>query len=274
MKKFNITTALILAPILTLALVLTTPSIFAADLPSGDEIAHNINARDEGLSVSRNVVMEMTNKRGKQRIRETRGFRKYFGDEKRTAIYYLSPKNVKDTAFMTYDYADASRDDDQWLYLPAMRKVRRISASDRGDYFLGTDFTYEDIKQETRVSIEDYSRQTIGEAIIDGHRTIIVESTPVNKIIAKELGYNKVKQWVDAKIWMVRKAEFTSLRNKPLKTIYTKEIKQVQGIWTAHLLEVENHKTGHTTKFSFSEVDYQTPISDDLFTERALRRGL
>jgi len=259
--------------ITVIALAMVAPSLFAAELPSGDEVANNINARDEGVSVVRTLTMEMTDKRGKQRIRVTRGFRKYFGDEKRTAIYYLSPKNVKDTAFMTYDYADESMDDDQWLYLPAMRKVRRISASDRGDYFLGTDFTYEDIKKESKVSIADYTRKTIGEAVIDGHRTFIVESTPIDKSTAKELGYSKVKQWVDAKIWIVRKAEFTNLRNKPLKTIYTTEIKQVQGIWTAHLLKVENHKTRHTTKFIFSDVDYQTKISDDLFTERALRRG-
>jgi len=257
-----------------IALAMVTPSLFAAELPSGDEIAHNINARDEGVSLVRTLTMEMTDKRGKQRIRKTRGFRKYFGDEKRTAIYYLSPKNVKDTAFMIYDYADTTIDDDQWLYLPAMRKVRRISASDRGDYFLGTDFTYEDIKQESKVSIADYTRKTIGEEMIDGHQTYIVESTPIDKVTAKELGYSKVKQWVDADIWIVRKAEFTSLRNKPLKTVYTREIKQVQGIWTARRLEAENHKTGHATKFIFSDVDYQTKISDDLFTERALRRGL
>ncbi len=255
-------------------LALATSSLFAAELPSGDEIANHINARDEGQSVIRTLTMEMTNKRGKQRVRKTRGFRKYFGDEKRTAIYYLSPKNVKDTAFMIYDYADSAIDDDQWLYLPAMRKVRRISASDRGDYFLGTDFTYEDIKQESKVSIADYTRKTIGEAVIDGHQTFIVQSTPVDKKTAKELGYSKVKQWVDAEIWIVRKAEFSGLRNRPLKTIFTKLIKQVQGIWTAHLIEAENHKTGHSTKFIFSDIDYQTEISNDLFTERALRRGL
>ncbi|VAW89601.1 hypothetical protein MNBD_GAMMA17-399 [hydrothermal vent metagenome] len=261
-----------LLPLLVASVAL--PAVTFAQLPSGDEIANHINARDEGQSVTRTLIMEMTDKRGKQRIRKTRGFRKYYGDEKRTVIYYRSPKNVKDTAFMIYDYADSTIDDDQWLYLPAMRKVRRISASDRGDYFLGTDFTYEDIKQESKVSIEDYTRKTIGEEMIDGHQTFIVESTPIDKATAKELGYNKVKQWVDAEIWIVRKAEFTGLRNRPLKTIYTKAIKQVQGIWSAHLIEAENHKTRHTTKFIFSDIDYQTEISDDLFTERALRRGL
>ncbi|PCI14555.1 MAG: hypothetical protein COB71_02380 [Thiotrichales bacterium] len=266
MQRFNIISLLVLT--------MASPYLYAATLPSGDEIANNINARDEGQSVIRTLTMEMTDKRGKQRVRKTRGFRKYFGDEKRTAIYYLSPKNVKDTAFMIYDYADTTIDDDQWLYLPAMRKVRRISAADRGDYFLGTDFTYEDIKLESKISITDYSRKTIGEEMIHGHQTYIVESIPIDKETAKELGYSKVKQWVDAEIWIVRKAEFTNLRNRPLKTIYTREIKQVQGIWSAHLIEAENHKTRHTTKFIFSDIDYQTEVNDDLFTERALRRGL
>ena len=248
--------------------------VMANTLPSGDEIARHINARDEGIAVSRNVLMEMTDKRGKTRQRDTRGFRKYYGDEKRTVIFYLSPKNVKDTAFLTYDYPDANRDDDQWLYIPAARKVRRISAADRGDYFLGTDFTFEDIKLESKVGIEDYHRKTVREEMLDNKRTFVVEATAVSNEVAKELGYSKVIQWVDPEIWMVRKAKFFDLRGKLLKTIHTKEIKQVQGIWTAHLLKVENHKTKHQTRFVFSDVQYDNGVSDDLFTERALRRGL
>jgi len=81
----------------------------------------------------------------------------------------------------------------------------------------------------------------------------------------KELGYSKVKQWVDAEIWMVRKAEFDSLRGKPLKTTYTRGIKQEQGIWAAHLLEAENHMTRHTTKFVFSNIDHQSEIEKSPF---------
>ena len=132
----------------------------AEALPAGDEIARRINARNEGEVVSRHVTMAMTDRGGTERVRETKGFRKYFGKEKRVVIFYLSPANIKDTAFLTYDYPEADRDDDQWLYIPAARKVRRISASDRGDYFLGTDFTYEDIRKETKVGIEDYSWKT------------------------------------------------------------------------------------------------------------------
>jgi len=258
-----------------LATVLVAP-IFAAaaELPDGDEIASRVNARDEGVAVARSLTMQMTDRRGKTRTRKTRGFRKYYGDEKRTVIFYLEPSNVKDTAFLTWDYPDIDKDDDQWLYLPAMRKVRRISASDRGDYFLGTDLTYEDIKLETRISIDDYKRRTIGEDKVDGHHCYLLESIPVDDETARELGYGKVEQCVDDKIWMVRRARFWDTRGKPLKTAYFRDIRQVQGIWTQHRIEVENHKTGHRTLFLFSDVDYRQGVSDTLFTQRALRRGL
>jgi hypothetical protein len=130
MKHANTVTTT--ATLITLSLFVFTgiPSAAAAEgsRPEGIEIAKRINARDEGEAVSRKLTMEMVDRRGKKRVRETRGYRKYFGTEKRTVIFYLQPKNVKGIGFMTYDYPDANRDDDQWLYLPAMRKVRRISA--------------------------------------------------------------------------------------------------------------------------------------------------
>jgi len=259
---------------LMLAIASVANTLHATDWPTGDEIARHINARDEGEAVSRNLTMLMIDRGGKERVRETRGLRKYYGDEKRSVIFYLQPKNVKDTAFLTYDYPKAAVDDDQWLYLPAMRKVRRISASDRGDYFLGTDFTYEDIKLESKVSIEDYTRKTIGEDEVDGRHCYVVEALPVDDETAKELGYGRVEQCVDDKIWMVRRSRIWDTRGKLLKTIDTKDIRQVQGIWTQHRLEVENHKTGHRTVFTFSEIDYAKGVSDGVFTQKSIRRGL
>lgn len=245
-----------------------------AELPSADEIAQKINARNEGVSVSRNLKMEMKDHRGKVRIRETRAFRKYFGDEKRTAIFYLTPKNIKGTAFLTHDFADKGVDDNQWLYLPALRKVRRISAADRGDYFLGTDFSYEDIKLETRVSISDYTRQTTGESEVDGVHCYVVAEKTVDAETAEELGHSRRENCVDDNIWIVRESKLWDLQNKLLKTIYFKDISKVEGIWTAHQIVVENHKTKHHTTFTFSDVEYDKSVNDSTFTQGALRRGL
>lgn len=244
------------------------------ELLSGDEIARRINARDDGISVVRDMTMELLDKRGKKRTRKTRSFRKYFETEKRIAIFFQKPRNVRDTAFLTFDYLDDGEEDAQWLYLPALRRVRRISGSDRGDYFMGTDFTYDDIRQDTKVSESDYQRTTLGLGEVDGRPCYIVEGIPSSEDVAEQLGYSRTLSCVDTEIFMVLKSEIWDLQGKALKTIYTRDIRQVQGIWTAHLLEAENHKTGHRTTFVISEVDYQSDLSDDIFTRSALKRGL
>lgn len=255
----------------------TAPGTAAANdqiLPSGDEIAERINARNDGNSVARSMIMELLDKRGKKRTRKTRSFRKYFETEKRIAIFFEKPKNVRDTAFLTFDYLEDAEEDAQWLYLPALRRVRRISGSDRGDYFMGTDFTYDDIRQDTKVSRSDYNRTTLGMGEVDGRACYIMEGIPASEDIAEQLGYSRTLSCVDAEIWMVLKSEIWDLQGKKLKTIYTRDIREVQGIWTAHLLEAENHKTGHKTTFIMSDVDYLAELSDDLFTRSALKRGL
>lgn len=271
-------TRLILPGLSLAGLLLAVSAIaFAAqgtgELPSGDEVARQINARDDGAAVSRKIVMELTEKGGKSRVRVTRSFRRDFGDERRLVIFYDEPRNLEGTAFLTYDYPQAGVDDDQWLYLPALRKTRRVSGAERGDYFMGTDFSYDDMKQETRVSLDEYNRKTLGMEEFDGHQVYKVESLPVSETVAEELGYGKVVSWVDPEIWMARKTEFYDTRGKLLKTLYFREIEQVDGIWTPHSLEVENHQSGHRTLFTVSDVDYNSEVSDRLFRREALGRG-
>ncbi|MEH6472758.1 MAG: outer membrane lipoprotein-sorting protein, partial [Halopseudomonas sp.] len=156
-----------------------------AALPSATYVVANINAVDEGEHVIRKLDMTLTDKRGKVRQRDTVAYRKYFGDEKRSVLFYQQPSNVKGTGFLTYDYADNAKDDDQWLYLPALRKVRRISASDRGDYFLGTDLTYEDMKLEGKLQPADWAYRVLTEVTRDGAALLQVEGVPHTKAIAK-----------------------------------------------------------------------------------------
>ena len=245
----------------------------ATDVPTGDALIAQLNARDDGEQVTRRLKMELIDRRGISRVRETLGYRRYYGDEKRTVLFYQSPTNVKGTGFLTYDYPSAETDDDQWLYLPALRKVRRISASDRGDYFLGTDFTYEDIKKETRIAIEDYTFTTLSSGEVDGHFTYLVEGIPVDNETAKELGYGRVQWHIDPAIGMSRKTEMWDVNGNQLKTLRNEVIENIQGIWTALKLTAVNHKTKHATIFTFSDVDYHAPFDDAIFEQRTLRRG-
>ena len=235
------------------------------------EVIDSVNNRDDGGSVTRNLKMVLTDKRGKERVQETFSYRKYYGEDKKSVIFYKKPKRLKGTGFLTYD--NAVSDDEQWLYLPALRKVRRVSASDRGDWFLGTDFSYEDIKKETKVSKEDYDFKILGEENVDGHEVYKMESVAKSAEIAKELGYSKLISWIDKKIFVNRKAEFYDERGELLKRLHNHDITQVDGIWTIHHMEMTNEQNGHVSHFYFSDIDYKTDLSDSLFTQQSLKRG-
>lgn len=259
--------------IFTIPLALISFS-FQPSLLSPDEIMKHVNSRDEGNHVIQNFNMELVDRNNKKQLRETKIYRKDIKDDRKTIIVFTNPANVKGTAFMSYDYKPVSKEDDQWLYLPALRKTRRISAANRGDYFLGTDFTYEDIKLGSKMSESDYKRATLREEVVDGKKCLLVESIPVNEKVAKELGYSKVHQWIDPEIWFIRKSQYWDIAGNLVKTTTATDIRKIDGIWTLHNLVAENHKTGHKTFISFSKVDYKTVVSDDLFSEESLLRGV
>jgi len=256
-------------------LVFASPGSDAEDaLPPAEAIVQNVNDRDDGETLSRTIAFQLTDKRGKTREQQTKSFRRNYDGEKRSVIFYTDPKNVEGTAFLTYDYHDPNQEDVQWLYLPAMRKVRRISSANHGDYFLGTDFTYYDIKHESDLAVEDFSWTTLRQENENGADCFVIEAVPRTPKIADELGYSRVHYWIEQSNWMQRKAEFWDIGGNPLKTIQFNDVREVDGIWTAHELVANNHKTGHSTVLKMSDIDYESGVDDDLFTERALKRGL
>ena len=155
-----------------------------------------------------------------------------------------------------------------------MRKIRRISSKDRGDYFLGTDFTYEDIKKEGKISIDEYEFSMEGKDVVDGKMVVKITAVCKTETIAEEVGHSKVIMWIDPEINIVRKSLFFDINGNRLKTIYVSDIRKVDGKWTRHLLRAENHKTGHQSIFRFDEVDYKSNIPDRVFLKSSLRRGL
>lgn len=240
---------------------------------SADQIVSFINAVDEGGQVSRTMTMNLVDRQGKVRSRTAVNYRKHYPDEMRTALFFLEPANIRDTGFLIWDYNEYGREDDQWLYLPAMRKVRRISASNRGDYFLGTDFTYEDMKLDGKLEPLDYDFSLLGTDKIGETDCYKIQARPKDDDIAEELGYSRSVICVDPTNWIILRTEFWDLKGNLLKTLTVDDIRQVDGIWTRHQLRVANHQTGHKTEFLLSDVDYLTPVEDNWFTKMALARG-
>jgi len=175
-----------------------------ARLPAGDEIARRVNERDDGHQVSRAMAMELVEKDGSSRTRLTRSFRRDFGDERRSVLFFEDPPNLKGTALLSFDYAQRNRQDDQWLYLPALRRSRRIATSERGRAFLGTDFSFEDMRKETRLSLDDYRWRTAGSEEVEGRRCWVLEGIPVDDATARQLGYGRLRVDIDAEIFLPR----------------------------------------------------------------------
>jgi outer membrane lipoprotein-sorting protein len=242
--------------------------------PGGISIVKKVNERFEGEQLTQQVNITMIDKRGKKQERSLVWYRRDYTDQRKSIFFYKSPANVKGTSFLTYDYNMTDKDDDQWLYLPALRKTRRISAANRGDYFLGTDLTYEDVKLTSKIGEQDYNFTIKEEISKSGIDYIIIEGIPKTEKIARELGYGKVVYSIDKEINMPRMIQYWDISGNELKVIQFSEIRRVQDIWTAHRINAENFKTDHKTIIHFQEADYQTIVSDEMFTETTMTRGL
>ncbi len=112
---------------------------------SGREIMEKVNARDEGDRSKGEMEMILIDKKGKKRIRKLKTFGRKNGKDNLSLMFFLSPADVKNTGFLTYDYNESGKDDDQWLYLPALRKTKRIVAGDKSGSFMGSDLNYSDM---------------------------------------------------------------------------------------------------------------------------------
>lgn len=255
------------------ALVFSVPT-WARENAEGRALGERITARAEAENVDQTISMTLTDRRGRTKQRTASMLKIVVKDQRRTIIAFSKPASVKNTAFMTHDFNATDKSDLQWLYLPALKRSRRISASDRGDYFLGTDFTYEDIKDSTKFSLSDYQFEKNGTEEIDGVVYSILNLTPVSEDIAKELGYSKVRVAVDEPNAMPVRAEYWDIAGNQLKTINLDDRLELEGFWTAKTVTAKNHKTGHTTVFKLSDINFHAKLQLATFTERKLRAGL
>jgi len=243
----------------------------AADNPTGLEIMQAVDNREDGDTLQQNIHQILIDRNDNKRERHMISFRKDYGKDKKSIVFFAKPANIRDTALLTFDYDDPNTDDDQWLYLPALKKVRRISASDRGDYFMGTDFTFEDMKQTPE--LQDYHWKLLGSEKINGFDCWKVEGTPVSNDIARELGYSRLLQWVRKDNDFTIQAYYWDQAGRELKHLNITELKKISGIWSSIRIEMVNIQSNHKTRLEFSQQVYNTNMKNRLFTQRTLKRS-
>jgi len=232
---------------------------------TGTEIMTKVHDRENGKSSIVESTMILINDKGQTKQRVVRAVRKEYGDLSKSMIRFLSPADVKGTGFLIWENAD--RDDDQFLYLPALKQdPRRIASSEKSSRFMGTEFTYEDLENR-KVDKDDH--KLLREEKLDGKQVYVVESIPKK---GSDSQYKKLVSWVRPDIWIPVKIEFYDNRGVLLKVLTVKKFEQIQGIWTTMDSVMDNVQDKKKTQLTLGKVQYNTDIPDEYFTERYLKR--
>lgn len=245
-----------------------------ADPGRAMDIAEAIAAREEGAAARRTIDMTLNDKRGRSEQRVAIVHKQSDEDRRATRITFLEPKKSRDVAFLSHDKRAPGSADERWMFLPAARKVRRIPASQRGNSFLGTDFSYEDIQSELKFRLGDWDFEYGGELTDEGRVLQRLTGTPKDPRIARELGYGGFDALIDPVSWMPVRIDFLDPKQQPLKTIRVLSIQRIDNIWTAQRIIATNHRTGHSTDFVFRDISYPESLDDSLFEPQTLSRGL
>ena len=254
--------------IVLMAILIAVPTlIFSQAKITGLQIIEKVYNRETGNDMQGDLTMSLINSRGDQRVRKIKQFVKDFGNMEKKIMFFVTPADVRNTSFMNWSYDEAGKDDDQWIYLPALKKVKRISSDSKSDYFMGSDFTYDDLGD--RHPTED-NHKLLREETIDGENCYVVESIPKDE----EYMYSRTVTWIIKDKWIGLKKEFYDEDEELLKTLSVKKYEKIKGYWTILSSEMHNVQKDHTTKMELANVKLDTGIPANKFTERMMKRGL
>ncbi|MCK5839805.1 MAG: outer membrane lipoprotein-sorting protein, partial [Bacteroidales bacterium] len=161
----------------------------------------------------------------------------------------------------------SDKNDDQWIYLPALKKVKRISSDSKSDYFMGSDFTYDDLGDR---KLDDDTHELLREETIDGVDYYVVESIPKDE----DYMYTKTTTWIRKDNFIGLKKEFYDEDEDLLKILHIKKFEEISGFLIITNSEMQNVQKNHKTKMILSDVNINTGIPDSKFTERMMMRGM
>ncbi|WP_321532605.1 outer membrane lipoprotein-sorting protein [uncultured Desulfuromonas sp.] len=245
-------------------LVFSPLSGLSAEL-TGRQIMTLVDECPDGEDRISRMKMTLINNRGRERVRELKSFSKDYGKDKKTVMVFEAPADVRDTAFLSWEYDDPGRDDDKWLYLPALKKERRISGSGKNDYFMGSDFTYDDMGDR---NVDEDTHTLLGEETVQGHDCWKIESVPIDP----DDMYTRKRLWVSKEAHMVVQAEYYD-KDGLLKVYRALEISKQGGFWTLFRSEMDNVSRSHKTLWQVESVTYDSGLEDRLFRVATIQRG-
>ena len=244
----------------------------AAQAADPNALMEKVKWREDGVSRTAAVTLWLTDDRGNERQREVAFIERDRDNIRETRLLIQQPLDVKGTAILLKSDADkVSSEDDIWLYLPALKKVKRLSAANKRGRFVGSEFSYTDLEW---LRVEDFSYQLLAEETWQGAPVYKLEALPVAPEVIKKTGYSKKVLWLNPAYDMIVKAVYFDERERELKTMQVDEISKQQGYWTAMVQTIHNLQSGRTTKMVVNEIEYDTAIPTKHFKQQNLKRAL
>ncbi|WP_444902571.1 outer membrane lipoprotein-sorting protein [Microbulbifer sp. SSSA007] len=260
-----------LTRVLAGTLALATFSVAANELDlaaeKGLEIAKEADRRDLGFGdISNNLTMTLRNKYGEASMRSMRTKTlEQEDDGDKSLVIFDNPRDVKGTAFLSFTHKVGS--DDQWLYLPALKRVKRISSSNKSGPFMGSEFAYEDIASQ---EVEKYTYKYLHNETFDGRDHFVLELDPVDP----KSGYSIQHIWIDMEEYRAWRTDFYDRKGDLMKTLTVSDYNQYDDkYWRANKMEMVNHQTGKSTVLQYSDWVFGNGFTDRDFTKNSLSRA-
>ncbi|HVK98802.1 MAG TPA: outer membrane lipoprotein-sorting protein [Dongiaceae bacterium] len=231
-----------------------------------ESITREQKARDSGWGDTQaRMVMTLRGRDGSERQREILvKTLEVPGDGDKSLSVFATPKDVKDTALLTETHI--SGPDSQWLYLPKLKRVKRISMLNKSSPFMGSEFSYEDLAS---FEVEKYTTQYLRSEQYDGRPCFVVELTPKYE----HSGYSKLVAFIDKQNYLALRMDYFNLEQKHFKSMYLEDYKQFEGkYWRPTKLTMKNIASGDSTAIIWHEYRFRTGLNDSDFTQQALKR--
>ncbi len=232
----------------------------------GLRIAREASARDDGFrDFTAEMTMVLRDRQGRESVRQMR-FKvlEVPEDGDKSLFVFDQPRDVRGTALLTHAHINAQ--DDQWLYLPALKRVKRINAAKRSGSFMGSEFSYEDMSS---LELEEYTYRYLRDEPCGELTCTVIEQIPLDK----KSGYSRKVVWQDETELRTWKMELYDRKGSHLKTLTIADYRQyLDRYWRAGEQTMVNHLTGASTVLKWSDFQFRNNLEDGEFTQTALRR--
>ncbi|MBN1649660.1 MAG: outer membrane lipoprotein-sorting protein [Spirochaetales bacterium] len=229
----------------------------------GTEIMRQVEARPERSSESTTMQMIITDKRGKTRERELHIYRSEQNGLEASLMFFLDPADVRGVGFLSLENKKGG--DDQWLYMPAMKRTNRIASSSKKDDFMGTDFSYEDLETvNAGKDVHTWLRQET----VDGRTCEVIESVPKGKS-----AYSKRISWIDPETLFALRIDFFDSKGTLVKRLSVSDIRKTDGYWSAWKMEMINLLKNRSTVLITTKTESGTVYGKGFFTVGTLEKG-